>query len=137
MPTGDVQRSPAGSGPDRAVDAASIDWQGLENRFRGKADFVRRLLEKFESSYRGAGAELRRLAAARDYEGLSFQAHTLKGVFGNLLFTEAVEHAARTDQLARQRDPAALLEAEALAARSEALLQEVRRQLQGQAAGTR
>ncbi|MBL8448540.1 MAG: PAS domain S-box protein [Dechloromonas sp.] len=135
LPTGGAHRSPAMGIPDRAVGAASIDWAGLENRFRGKADFIRRLLHKFESSYHSAGAELRRVAKAGDYEALSFQAHTLKGVFGNLVFTEAVAHAARTDQLARQRDPAALVEALALAERTEALLEQVRQQLQKQAAG--
>ncbi len=131
-PVAQPSAAPAAPSPAPESGAATtrlIDWNALETRFRGKSAFVERLLAQFVATYADSPATLRRLAEMEDFDNLSFQAHTLKGVFGNLLISDAVQQAAHTDRLARARDATALAEAQTLAALVERLLDEARRQV--------
>ena len=125
---GDAAPSP--SAPAEGPPSSGLlNWSALETRFRGKREFVQRLLEQFDLSYGNVSADLRQIAAREDFEGLSALAHTLKGVYGNLLVPAAVDLANRTDQLARAADPAAWAEAAQLAELNERFLTEVRQRL--------
>jgi PAS domain S-box-containing protein len=96
---------PLPAAPAEPLSAASgtdvIDWAKLEARFRGKREFVDRLVNTAMSSHADSPAKLRALAEAGDFKDLAFIAHALKGAGGNLMAAELHELAARTEQSAK------------------------------------
>ena len=101
--------------PAHAPDGAPIDWELLDRRFKGKRSFVLKIFGSTLTEHADAADRLRTLAAAKDFEGLAFYAHTLKGVFGNLAATPSQEFAARVEMAARQQDAAGFALADELA----------------------
>jgi signal transduction histidine kinase/DNA-binding response OmpR family regulator len=115
---------PAPTFSPRTVDSA-IDWQKLEIRFKGKRAFVQKIFQSILANHTNAPARLRELSGAADYDALAFLAHGLKGIAGNIAATPQQDLAARTESLARQRDPHSLTLARELAESLEALLAEL------------
>ncbi|MBT7789040.1 MAG: response regulator [Calditrichaeota bacterium] len=69
-------------------DLPGIDIKDGLKRVGGSKDFYRKLLLKFADSYHGFEKELRNLLSAGDIETATRNAHSLKGVAGNLGATE-------------------------------------------------
>ena len=69
-------------------DLPGIDITDGLKRVGGSKDFYRKLLLKFADSYHGFEKELRNLLSAGDIETATRNAHSLKGVAGNLGATE-------------------------------------------------
>ncbi|WP_079433995.1 response regulator [Zoogloea sp. LCSB751] len=110
--------------------AGTIDWQALEARFPGKADFIRRLLGVFIQSQTPTVATLRATAACGDIGAIAPIAHPLKSSSGNIMANALMALALRTEQASRQSLPEALTLAEELATALEATLAEVSRHLE-------
>ena len=77
-----------------------VDWSALLARYNGRQDFVAKLAVTALSSHRETPARLRQAAQAGDMPGLTFAAHALKGLSGNLM-------ARGVEALARQLEAAA------------------------------
>ena len=69
-------------------DLPGIDIKDGLKRVGGSKDFYKKLLLKFADSYHGFEKELRNLLSAGDIETATRNAHSLKGVAGNLGATE-------------------------------------------------
>ena len=95
LSTAPAEPLPAAPGTD------VIDWAKLEARFRGKREFVDKLVNAAVSSHADSPAKLRALAEAGDFKDLAFIAHALKGAGGNLMAAELHELAARTERSAK------------------------------------
>ncbi|MBS0354525.1 MAG: response regulator [Proteobacteria bacterium] len=105
--------------------AGTIDWQALDSRFPGKADFIRRLLGVFIQSQTPTVATLRAAAASGDISAIAPIAHPLKSSSGNIMANALMALALRAEQASRQSQPEALTLAEELATALEATLAEI------------
>ena len=95
-----VETPPAPAEP--APSAGLVDWALLEKRFKGKRSFIQTIVRSTLTGHADAAAQLRVLAAKRDFPALAFLAHSLKGVFGNLAAKASQELAAAVDLAAKQ-----------------------------------
>jgi signal transduction histidine kinase/CheY-like chemotaxis protein len=93
----------------------AVDWSGLEQRYRGRAELIARLAEMAVAGHAGDGDRLRALASLGDLEAIEHLAHELKGIAGNLCAPEAFKLASRTLGSARARHPEAMRHAQELA----------------------
>ena len=94
--------------------AGLIDWQALDNQFKGKDGFVTRIVHTAIVTYRKDARHLRALAQGDgDMDDISFAAHSIKGSAGALKAMQVQELAAATDLAARASHP----DSRALAAR--------------------
>jgi signal transduction histidine kinase/CheY-like chemotaxis protein/HPt (histidine-containing phosphotransfer) domain-containing protein len=112
-----------------APGSGEVDWATLNKRFKGKRSFIHKIVQSTLTGHADAPEQLRKLAAARDYEALAFLTHSLKGVFGNLAATPSQEFAAQVETAARHRDEACFLMAGELADRIIPLFAELERYL--------
>lgn len=120
---------PSRAEPDgNAQEVPIIDWDKLEARFNGKRDFVNKLAKTALSSQQETPAKLR--AAGNDYKVLTFLAHSLKGMGGNLLADELHALAARVEVAANRQDEGALALVEPLAVETEKLLEALAKRVQ-------
>jgi CheY-like chemotaxis protein/HPt (histidine-containing phosphotransfer) domain-containing protein len=108
-----------------AVSKGTIDWATLEERFKGRQAFIRKLTQTVLDTHSNSPDKLRDLAEKQDLEGLAFLAHSLKGLSGNLAATTVQELAATTEKEAKQKHAQALTHATLLADRIELLLDEL------------
>lgn len=93
----------------------AINWDGLLARFNGKVPFVNKLVDTVLETHQQTPDTLRTLAQAGDMQQLTFVAHSLKGMAGNLLLTDLQELAKQTELAARAGDAMAAELAEKLA----------------------
>ncbi|MFA5181547.1 MAG: response regulator [Syntrophales bacterium] len=88
--------------PDDLPDIPGLDTgQGLK-RVLGKKDFYIKVLGMFIANQGEAPEQIRRSLAAGDYGTAERQAHTAKGVSGNIGATELQELAARVEKAVRE-----------------------------------
>ena len=78
-----------------------IDWNALEDQFKGRSSFVMRIATKAASTYRDDVIRLRALAQGGDFADISFLAHNIKGSAGVLKANVVHELAAATTLAAR------------------------------------
>jgi CheY-like chemotaxis protein len=102
-----------------------IDWAVLDARYPGQPAFIDRLAGLVLRAHGEDGHKLRAARADEDLAQITFLAHTLKGMAGNLIAHPLQELALRTEQAARGGRREALRLAEELAAALEGLLDEV------------
>jgi PAS domain S-box-containing protein len=68
----------------RMSDDRPIDWSALLARFNGRQEFVQKLATSVLEHHAETPAKLRAAAQQHDRQALSFMAHSLKGVSGNM-----------------------------------------------------
>ncbi len=61
-----------------------VDWEALRKRYRGREDFITKLVKTALNSCKETPGKLRQAMHAHDSTQLSFLAHGLKGIAGNL-----------------------------------------------------
>ncbi|MFO1418094.1 MAG: PAS domain S-box protein [Methylotetracoccus sp.] len=109
----------------------ALDWDGLQKHYRGREAFIERLVATAMTTYADVPAELRARVARGDLSEIAKMAHSLKGSLGNLLASDAVALAERTQVAAGADDadciPLALSLADAIDRLLDALRQHVNR----------
>ena len=110
-----------------------IRWPALQSRYQGRQAFINRLLTKVLDSHGGTPARLRTAVAERDAATVTYLAHTLKGLSGNLDAPQMRQLAAHVEsELGRTPPPGSTIPAAkalALADQLDALLLEVQAHL--------
>jgi CheY-like chemotaxis protein/HPt (histidine-containing phosphotransfer) domain-containing protein len=107
---------------------ALIDWPALIARYQGRTTFIDKLLATVLSSNGTVPAKLRLAAQEQDHAGISFLAHGLKGVAGNLQAPALQNLARQTEVAAKTAQAQAATLARELADRMDALLAELKRE---------
>ncbi|NTV12221.1 MAG: response regulator, partial [Zoogloea sp.] len=97
----------AAAAPAAPSSADIIDWAALLERFRGRRDFVDRVMATVRSSHGGTPDSLRMAVENADLERIGFIAHTVKGMAGTLVAPRIMELAARTEAAASEARPEA------------------------------
>jgi CheY-like chemotaxis protein/HPt (histidine-containing phosphotransfer) domain-containing protein len=82
-----------------------VDWPALLNRFKGRREFVDKLVVTVLRTHQNTSARLRDAARAGDLDGIVFVAHSLKGMGGNLMADPLRDLADRTEATARAGGP--------------------------------
>ncbi|MGZ4998925.1 MAG: ATP-binding protein [Methylomonas sp.] len=82
-----------------------IDWDGILARFNGKVPFVNKLVDTVLEAHQQTPDQLRALAKTGDMQQLTFIAHSVKGMAGNLLLSDLQALAKQTELAARAGDP--------------------------------
>ena len=90
---------------DLPTDISAINWTVLKTRYDNKTGFIKRLMRIFSNNHDTAPAQLRSLSASGDYEALTFLAHSLRGIAGNIAADSIQEIANRLETAAREQDP--------------------------------
>ncbi len=121
--------SPPRSKPDAQHQTVAIDWQQLEARYSGRIDFITKLLSVALASNSQYPDRIRVAAANYDMQELSFLAHTVKGVGGNLLAGKLHALANTTEIAAKAAQSDALSHAAELAEALDVVLKEIRSRL--------
>jgi hypothetical protein len=62
-----------------------VDWQALLNRFKGRREFVDKLVVTVLRTHQNTADRLRVAARDGDLDDIAFVAHSLKGMGGNLM----------------------------------------------------
>lgn len=96
----DLQPEPSSAGQ-------LIDWSVLRARFNRNDDFLRKLALSAMPSIDDAEQKLAAAIAQNDYEILSFAAHTLRGLAGNLFAQKVSDLAKSVHGAARDEQPEA------------------------------
>ena len=102
-----------------------VDWEGLMAQFQGREASVLKIAATVLYSQVGVPAQLRDLAARRDYPALARLAHSIKGMGGSIMAQRVFELGKQVDEAARLQSEAASGLAEELACVMEALLAEM------------
>jgi two-component system sensor histidine kinase/response regulator len=91
--------------PDPAeANQVPIDVPALLRRCRGKADLIKRLLDKFAETVGAQVEELKSGVTSADWEQVSRVAHTIKGASANLSADQVSAVAAELEQIGRGAD---------------------------------
>ncbi len=92
------------SGATHAGDSVSVlvDWQALLNRFKGRREFVDKLVVTVIRTHQNTADRLRVAARDGDLDDIAFVAHSLKGMGGNLMARPLRTLADRTESTARE-----------------------------------
>ncbi|MCC7548074.1 MAG: PAS domain S-box protein [Burkholderiales bacterium] len=105
----------------------AVDWEALAKRFGNKQPFIDRLVASALCSHAEAPARLRDAAAQRDFPGIAFVAHSIRGTCGNLCAHAVQRLAHETETCAKECTSSALQLSLRLAEDTESLLAELRR----------
>ena len=89
-------------------DTPGIDWQAVHTRFAGSAERIQRLLLGFVRDFSGAPDALVQADQSGDCAALAALTHQLKGALGYLGAQELMQQAGQLEELADQRQHAAL-----------------------------
>jgi PAS domain S-box-containing protein len=81
--------------------APLVDWQALLNRFKGRREFVDKLVVTVLRTHQNTSDRLRAAARGGDLEDIVFVAHSLKGMGGNLMAQPLRNLADHTESTAR------------------------------------
>jgi len=106
-----------------------VDMAVLVKRFRGREDFVRRLLGTALQANEGVSARIAEAVEQRDFDALQQLAHSIKGMSGNLCAAGVQRCAAEVERMARGHQGEAFAVAGALAEQVEELLLVLKRLL--------
>jgi len=106
--------------PSTAMEAAEavsplVDWTALLNRFKGRREFVDKLVVTVLRTHQNTADRLRVAADGGDLDEIAFIAHSLKGMGGNLMARPLRTLADRTEATAREGGPDSANLAERLA----------------------
>jgi CheY-like chemotaxis protein len=112
-----------------SVHESLIDWVRLDQRHKGRKQFVDHLLGLTLTSLEHAPSLIRSAATAGDVTALIHLAHRVKGTCGELFANQVQAQASATEKAARASSPDAATKAEHLAALAERFLAEVKRRL--------
>jgi PAS domain S-box-containing protein len=102
-----------------------IDWPALLARFNGREAFVRKLAASVREHHADTPVQLRAVAQSGDRDALTFTAHSLKGIGGNLEARRLHEMAKAIEVTVRTDGAIAPERVEALAAELESVLAEL------------
>ena len=116
--------------PGPACTNEIIDWNGLQNRFAGRHEFISRLLRSTLEYYAQTPQAIDRCVAAADFDGLQNIAHGLKSSGGNLMARKLAELARRVDSSSRARDSESFIIAAELRTALSAVLHECSRRME-------
>jgi two-component system, sensor histidine kinase and response regulator len=116
---------PAGLAPAATVACGVVDWPGLLQRFGGRRDFILKLVTLAARTQADTPTRLRQAAESGDTKVLAFQAHSLKGVAGDLGAHAVYGLALATEQAAHDGSPEVVRLARDLAEVTERLLAEL------------
>jgi len=108
-----------------AVPGGEINWDKLNERFRGRKAFIRKIGQTVIDTHAASPDKLRELAEAGMYADLAVLAHTLKGVMGNLSAEGAQHLAAAAEMAARKEESTAAVQARQLALKVAAVIGEL------------
>ena len=106
-----------------------VDIDALLKRFRGRNEFVMRLLRTAAEANQSASTKIADAAQRRDFESLRQLAHTVKGMSGNLCATALQQRAAEVERMARAQQVEVFAEADQLAGAVDSLVASIRRLL--------
>ena len=116
----------ASPAPPTPPGAGLVNWPALEAMFKGRPQFVERVVRKALATYRSELAQLRELAGGQgELAALAFLAHGIKGSAGALHASSVHQLAAEVDATARAGSANARELAGKLADQLEALLGEL------------
>ncbi len=102
--------------------APVIDWQAVADRLRAPPAFVRQLARAIVSNLGPKPQSLRAAAVAADLQAIAREAHSIKGVAGNVGAQSVFELARATECAARDGHPEAVGLAEALAVSTQSMI---------------
>ncbi len=126
---GKVQLAAREGRSTRASDGEMMDMAALLKRFRGREDFVRRLLGTALQANEGVSARIAEVVERRDFDALQQLAHSIRGMSGNLCAAGVQRCAAEVERMARGRQGEAFAAAGTMAEQVEELLQALKRLL--------
>jgi len=109
------------SAPPPALMDGLLDWQALRARFHGRDAFISKLVATAADSLATHGEALSAALAQHDCAALAFEAHSIKGITGNLMATPVAALASAVDEAARRQDAGAFALGEDLARMTSAL----------------
>ncbi len=109
--------------------AAAVDWEQLEARYSERIEFITKLLNVALASNSQYPDRIRAAAANYDMQELSFLAHTVKGIGGNLFAAKLQALANTTEMAAKTAQSDALSHAVKLAEALDVVLKEIRARL--------
>jgi CheY-like chemotaxis protein len=104
----------------------AIDWPTLLARFNGRREFVEKLAASVRQHHTETPAKLRAAARQGDREALTFMAHSLKGISGNLEAHRLHELAKAFEATMRAGEDLAAESVDTLAEALEAVLAELK-----------
>ncbi len=87
--------------PSTEAAPSLVDWTALLNRFKGRREFVDKLVVTVIRTHQTTADRLRVAARSSDLEEIVFVAHSLKGMGGNLMARPLQTLADRTESAAR------------------------------------
>ena len=119
--------SSAGTGEAPASPGPAIDWTALEAHFKGRREFVDKLVSTVLKTHETTPQKLRTAGQDGDLEAMGFMAHSLKGMAGNMKASALQAMAREAESAARSQDPRSSTLAENLAVCLEAALQAMRK----------
>ncbi len=119
--------SGAGTEEDHTGTVPAIDWPALEAHFKGRREFVDRLVSTVLKTHETTPQKLRTAGQDGDLEAMGFIAHSLKGMAGNMKASALQAMAREAESAARSQDPLSATLAENLAICLEAALQAMRK----------
>ena len=101
---------------------AVIDWQAVADSLRAPPAFIQQLARAMVSNLGPKPQSLRAAAAAADLPAIAREAHSIKGVAGNVRAQEVFELARATESAAREGQAEAVDLAQALAVSTQAMI---------------
>lgn len=102
-----------------------IDINTLTDRFKGRTDFIKKVLLSIFESNQATGDKLQKAVDDRDYEKMAFIAHSIKSAAGNILATSVFELAAEAEDSARDESLEAVALSEKLIEYLQNLINEI------------
>jgi signal transduction histidine kinase/CheY-like chemotaxis protein/HPt (histidine-containing phosphotransfer) domain-containing protein len=121
--------SPAPTFSASLATSSVIDWTALNARYKNKRAFIEKLLITLLDGHSDSPAQLREMAAANDFSGITFLSHSLKGMAGNLSAKHIQDLAASVGAAAKENNQQALVLALELADTFAELLDDIQRYL--------
>jgi HPt (histidine-containing phosphotransfer) domain-containing protein len=106
-----------------------IDWQAVADSLRAPPAFVQQLARAMVSNLGPKPQSLRAAAAAADLPAIAREAHSIKGVAGNVRAQDVFELARATESAAREGQAEAVDLAQALAVSTQAMIDCARERL--------
>ena len=119
------------SEPDPAPEGGAdhVDMEALLKRFRGRSEFVMKLLRTAAEAHQSASSKITDAVSRRDFDSLRQVAHSVKGMSGNLCANALQQQAAEVERMARAREDAVFNEAGAFAGEVDSLVSSIRKLL--------
>jgi two-component system sensor histidine kinase/response regulator len=120
-----AQHAPAEAAVAPPSPESGMDWAALSERFKGRGEFIAKLVRIMLESHRETPQKLRQAIRDGDNGAIAFIAHGIKGAAGNIMARRLQQAAATAEAAARASSPDAPALAEALISALDALLREL------------